>query len=56
MKKIKKIWVYDGFAKLIKTKAVENDKSIIDYTKELAEKERPIKKIKPINENFWKLL
>ena len=51
----KKISVDPNFATLLKIKASENNKTIVDYTKDLG-RELEQKKGKKINENFWKIL
>ena len=55
MVKYKPLFVAPEFATFIKMKAVENNKTIVSYTKELVERSDKLKKEK-INENFWRLL
>lgn len=38
-KKIKQLWVHESFFTKIKTEAAQRNKHIIDYTKELCNKE-----------------
>ena len=53
--KTKRVWVDSDFARLLKMKAIENDKDIISYTRELT-KDADRLKGKKVNDNFWKIL
>jgi hypothetical protein len=53
--KYKRVYVDPEFFKIMKIKASENDKTIVEYTKELAQKSDRLKS-KPINDSFWRLL
>ena len=51
----KRIFVSPEFAKLLKLEATKKDKSIISYTRDLANSIEK-KEEKPINKNFWRIL
>lgn len=41
-KKVDRLWVDHGFAKKVKQKALDNDQSIIDFTRELGKLDDPL--------------
>ena len=45
--KIKQIWVNSDFAKLLKKKAIDEDKNIIQFTRDLTDLDSFCEKIKP---------
>jgi hypothetical protein len=54
-KKKKLIWVDPSFATMLKMKAIDNDKNVLSYTRELGEEANRLKG-KKVNDNFWKIL
>lgn len=56
MKTYTKAWINKDFHKLLKRKAAEQNKTIIELTEELAKDAEFKKEGKKINNNFWKIL
>lgn len=55
------LWVHPDFKRMIKSKASQDGKTILDYTKDLAKntnliEDRINKNLKEINKNFSRLL
>lgn len=47
------MWVDPEFKKLLKTEAAQNEKNILDFTREIAEKKRIKRNAEPEEFNFF---